>query len=132
LCWAGRDDHSSSSGLDPYGFIGKYQGLDVGSKTSAELAQEIEQILTRSQSTAQAMGAALVHRFANSGSYVDARRNFDALLHVPKDVWQADVALLLEVERATAQNPQITDAWVGAGMLRDRIANFIGSKEPGF
>jgi hypothetical protein len=110
-------------GQDPYGFIGKYQGLQVGAKTPQELAKEIEQILVKAPATAEAMAMTLVHRFSNSGSYSDARQNFRDLAQIAGGVWTAD--LLDEVERATQDNPQITNAWEGTGMLRDRVEAFL-------
>jgi hypothetical protein len=113
-------------GQDPYGFIGKYQGFVAGGRIFDDLADEIRDTLVSNDLTASRMAAALVHRFATSGSYAEAKTNFQALAYVPGTALTTE--LLDQIERATADNRQITDAYYGTGMLRDHVTRFIAER----
>lgn len=61
-------------GLDPYGFIGKYQGLQAKDKTVGQVASEIFGVLLSSQKTKGRMLDCLVNLFLLSGTVADANR----------------------------------------------------------
>lgn len=61
-------------GLDPYGFIGKYQGLQVKDKTVGQVASEIFNIILSNQKTKGKMLDCLVDQFLLSGTAADANR----------------------------------------------------------
>ena len=71
-------------GLDPYGFIGKFQGIngriDGVDKGIEALSAEIFGILLGHRLSAKAMADALVYQFEKSGSFADARANAKLLL----------------------------------------------------
>jgi hypothetical protein len=60
-------------GQDPYGFIGKYQGMDGSRSDAAALAQKSFDIILANKLTGPRMRSALVSRFEQSSSFQAAR-----------------------------------------------------------
>lgn len=75
-------------GLDPYGFIGRFQALAGAGKDADRIATEIAQVLAGHQQTRLKMAHAIVAAFETSNSFAEAR-----------------------VRAAVKDNPQIKDAW---------------------
>ncbi|MBW2641693.1 MAG: toll/interleukin-1 receptor domain-containing protein, partial [Deltaproteobacteria bacterium] len=61
-------------GIDPYGFIGKYQGLQAKDKTVGQVATEIFSVILSNQKTKGRMLDCLVDQFLLSGTVDDANR----------------------------------------------------------
>lgn len=61
-------------GIDPYGFIGKYQGLQAKNKTVGQVASEIFSVILSNQKTKGRMLDCLVDQFLLSGTVDDANR----------------------------------------------------------
>ncbi|MDA1061966.1 MAG: toll/interleukin-1 receptor domain-containing protein, partial [Chloroflexi bacterium] len=59
-------------GLDPYGFIGRYQGLP-GAESPVELARSIVDVLISHELTSPAMGQSVVRALETAPSYAAAR-----------------------------------------------------------
>jgi hypothetical protein len=75
-------------GLDPYGFIGRYQALSVGKgQTSADIALAVFELLVRKERSRDAMARALVSRWADTGSFDAARENYSFLKKIPSEGW---------------------------------------------
>jgi len=61
-------------GLDPYGFIGKFQGFQAKDKTVAQVASAIFDIILSNQKTKGRMLDCLIDQFLLSGTTDDADR----------------------------------------------------------
>lgn len=100
-------------GLDPYGFIGKYQAVQGAGKTPSILSDDVADILVTHPLTASRMARPAVTRFASSYSYDNARKNFARLQRIPANAWtpeQLDLA-----QEAVAGNNQLSECIVPGG-----------------
>jgi hypothetical protein len=73
-------------GLDPYGFIGKYQGLKVDGKTVAQVAFEVFRILATTEKTRGRMLTCLVdtmHHSANEKGALEKLNSLKTIEDVP-------------------------------------------------
>lgn len=107
---------SVRDGLDPYGFISKYQAINGQRKSAAETARAIYRILVQHPKTSAAMASALVTLFEASDSFAEAKRRVGLLGDIVN--WTPD--LLRRIEEAVRTNSQIEDAWGVLGQV-DRI-----------
>jgi hypothetical protein len=94
-------------GLDPYGFIGKFQGYQIAEVPYATIANEIIKILSRHGQTALKMASALVKRFEESSSWESAKATMSLL----EECAVIDEAVLNRIEAAQENNGQISNAW---------------------
>jgi hypothetical protein len=112
-------------GQDPYGFIGKYQGLTVANKQPlAEIARSIFDLLLRDPRSRGDMAEVLVNRFRRSRSFEAVRTNVGYLRRIPPEAWTD----LLKASAMTAheENGQIEQAFVGQSMAPNVVAKLIG------
>lgn len=100
-------------GVDPHGFIGKYQAATPKNTAAPAVADAIFRALARHSRAMHDMAGPVVHRYAASGSFDGARANFALLEQVPDDAWTAE--LVEVVERAADANTQIELAVVSEG-----------------
>lgn len=96
-------------GLDPYGFIGKFQAIAGVGKSADDLAAEIFELLLKHRDAAPRMASALVNRFAESPSYNAARDNLKLIQRIPKRAWSPE--LIAAVETACTTNHELTADW---------------------
>ena len=94
-------------GLDPYGFIGRYQGFPGLGQKPAELADGVARILAKNPRTQTKMASALVTRFEESDSFATAKQGAAHLGLVAS--WTD--ALKARVRNAIKTNGQISGAW---------------------
>jgi len=66
-------------GIDPYGFIGKYQGLQAKDRTVSQVASAIFEIVLSNQKTRAKILDCLVTQFLVSGTFDDARHWLELL-----------------------------------------------------
>ena len=69
-------------GMDPYGFIGKYQGLQGNGKTIGQVAQSLYEIVANHSKTKDAMASALVNQVVVSTDPSVAIKKLDLLRNV--------------------------------------------------
>jgi hypothetical protein len=93
-------------GLNPYGFIAKYQGYNVDKVPYSMIAQDIPKILARHGSTSLIYAKALVKPLECSGSF-DRAKSTIALL---EECAVIDEELLQRIEGAM-ENLQVKEAW---------------------
>ena len=110
-------------GLDPYGFIAKYQGIQGIGKQPATLVDEVVDALASSELTAARMIVPAAQAFSRSGSYNQARATFRTLTMLPEVGWPGDVLDLLE--QAASTNDQIRDGVYDQERLPDLVAAFV-------
>jgi TIR domain-containing protein len=101
-------------GVDPHGFIGKYQALNVSDDMTAwTVAEKVFAALARSRLTMEAMAPAVVRRYTQSGSFDGTRAAFAYLRSIPEPAWTP--ALIEQVERAAENNTQVKYANLPGG-----------------
>lgn len=93
-------------GLDPYGFIGKYQGLQGQGKHESKLAEEIVNILFTNPNSQQQIINALVHVFGNSESFAQSKKIIELLENAP---YLTDDQIKL-LEKAAKENRQVRES----------------------
>jgi hypothetical protein len=78
-----------SLGIDPYGFLARYQALS-GHREPKLLAGAVFELLMRDTRTAASMVEAVVGRFERSFSFDNARMNFNLLNQLALDALEID------------------------------------------
>ncbi|HMJ34823.1 MAG TPA: toll/interleukin-1 receptor domain-containing protein [Baekduia sp.] len=108
-------------GVDPYGFIGKVQGLtlpaDLDPKwLGPKLGDEVFGLLARNPLTAARMADPIVRRFATSWSWDNTRAAWPYLVGLPRTAWTED--RLAMVREAAKSNVDVTQGVLldGTGM----------------
>lgn len=69
-------------GLDPYGFIGKYQGIQANQKNIGEVAEEIYQTLVKSPKTRGKIIAAITNAISQSTEINEALEKVELLKNI--------------------------------------------------
>lgn len=96
-------------GLNPYGFLGRYQALPVKEgQSQVDIALAVFELLVRKEQSRDAMARALVDRWANTGSFDAARENYGFLRKIPREVWTQRLAN--DVWEARERNGELRDA----------------------
>lgn len=109
-------------GINPYGFIGRYQALPGENQTAGQIARNIFEILVRHNLTAAQMANALVSQFEDSGTFQEAISNVKLLEDVK--VWTPE--LLRSLENSIQRNSQISGAWGVPEKVRVLITRHTG------
>jgi hypothetical protein len=122
-----------NAGSQPYGFFGSIQAIQRGQLTAWQLSLPVFRAIAVGSFRAaparrpQAPDAAraVVRAFCNCGSYDVTRARFPLLEFIPRDLWTRE--MVAELEQATADNNQISEAFLDQGVpvpqaVRDLIA----------
>ena len=108
-------------GRDPYGFIGRYQGISGLGRTAPDLSQEIlTTLLRRMESTRGRMTEALVVRFERAESYEHAK----TLVRVLSSLDALSQDQITRLELAFGSNSQVADCWAVQETLPGLIRRF--------
>jgi TIR domain len=94
-------------GVDPYGFVSRYQAFTPLPADSGAVASGLFDILCKHDLTAEKMGPALVSLFADSCTFADAKQKVKLLERVRR--WTPE--MLREIEQAVEKNSQIRDSF---------------------
>lgn len=94
-------------GLDPYGFIGKFQALQGASKDHKVLAKELFDIFLQNPTIGPKITSALVKMLSESSSFVESKRLVD-LIEKSAYLTSKHVALMKESIDA---NGQVSSSW---------------------
>jgi hypothetical protein len=108
-------------GSVPYGFMGRYQGLDARKMEPPEIAAHLFAILVDHLLSSGHMASAIVSNFEDSPSYNETRRRL-GLVERTK-AWTPE--LLQRLEGSIERNGQIKDCVIGAGTVPDRIRAIV-------
>ncbi len=108
-------------GEDPYGFIGRFQGISGGALTQAALATQIFAILKHNDRTKDRIAYGLMANFVQSNSFREAKANMTLLCRA--EYW--DKSLSARCLEALEKNAQIN----GATGVPGQLANIIKSHE---
>lgn len=109
-------------GLDPYGFIGKYQALQGIGKDKSILAKELFEILFVSSTIGPKITGALVQQLANSFSFDESKRLIN-LINKSSYLNSKHVAAM---KKAAKNNSQVFSSW-GVPEKIDQIAKKFDS-----
>lgn len=115
----------SLDGVNPHGFIGKYQRMNTeeGALPSS-VADQLVDLLARHEKTSLSMAHQIVVRYANSGSFDNARYNYERLLEIPKEHWTANLAKM--AEEAPQSNSQIALAVTRTGQkMPEQVTKYL-------
>lgn len=91
--------------IDPYGFIGKFQGVQGKGKLPKELAMEISSLLISAEKTKKKMAEGIIEMFVNSRNYQTAREGVGKL----KLISYINDALMKKLEMGLTENSHIRD-----------------------
>jgi hypothetical protein len=100
-------------GLDPYGLMGKYQGLQGVGPSSTETAHAIFELLIRHNLTAGSMAAGLIGRLEDAENYETANRLAGLLEKV--ETWSP--GLLRRLENVPKANSQVAEGWTAQRVI---------------
>jgi TIR domain len=106
-------------GMDPYGFMGKFQGLQGTNKKDLEIAEEIFKLLINSDENNERISKAIIIKFINSSSFREAIDTMDLLQHVTF----INEDLLEKLRIARENNDQIYKSIGVPGRLEHFIKN---------
>lgn len=111
------------SGLDPYGFIGRYQAVQGGGVSGYALAERLIEVLVAHRSTSLRIAPSLVRRLETSASYEGTRRVMALIEQIPS--WTPE--LLRRMEAAAQHNDQVSEAVIrGTGQpVPERIRELL-------
>jgi hypothetical protein len=104
-------------GIDPYGFIGKNQGIRGSGKTESTLANEIFNILINHASTRLSMANAAITYFSESISFARAKSNAALLERLPT----ISSENAKRIAHASKTNSQIAEAFGVPGKIRSLL-----------
>ena len=93
---------SVRQGLDPYGFIGKYQAVQGAGKTPAKLADELFKLLIVNPVVGSKITDALVQRLSNSTSFASSK-TLIKYVKQSKFVDSSHISVLLEAVKGNSQ-----------------------------
>ncbi|MEW6595595.1 MAG: toll/interleukin-1 receptor domain-containing protein [Thermodesulfobacteriota bacterium] len=93
--------------LDPYGFIGKYQALQVKGKTADAVAIGIIELLAAKPQIASKISQALVTCLRGSSSWARSKRLMDLI----EKCRQFSPDVIEELKTAVQENSQVSAAW---------------------
>lgn len=94
-------------GMDPYGFMGKFQALTAGESPQELIANQIFHILRNDERVKDLVESSVLYNFINSKSFVEAKDRW-RLVKDFIDHWTVERRYMLEV--SYARNSQIAGA----------------------
>jgi len=109
-------------GLDPYGFIGKYQALQGAGKSAGQLARELFDLFLPNPHIGPKITGALVGLLSNAGSFQEAKR-LTNLIGQSSFLTSKQTSAMKE---AAENNGQVSGAW-GVPEKINRIADAVES-----
>ena len=108
-------------GVDPYGFMGKYQGIQCVNLNPQKMAGEIFSALVKNSLTGEKIQDSIIGYFEGTPSFAEARRRIDLLQHVK--TWSPD--RIQRIHQSLEKNSQIRNA----NGIPDRVRYIISRHE---
>jgi len=109
-------------GLDPYGFIGKYQGLQGSGKDLKQITKEILMVLLSNENSQQKMVHGLVHSFIESESFAESKEKIGLIEGAP----YLSTELLQLLENSIKDNSQVRGSWGVPESIKALKKKFMG------
>ena len=95
-------------GIDPYGFIGKYQGVSGLNKEVEDLCDDIFDVLCKHDTTRTEMAGALVAKLCTSESFVESRTTVGLLSGLKENI---TTKMAEKLQEASKSNGQVREAF---------------------
>jgi hypothetical protein len=111
-------------GMDPYGFIGKYQALIGHNKDASSLAKEIYELFWTKSSLKERLIESLVTRFEDSESF----RHTNDLMEYICRIENTSPQIIDRLEKAPENNLQVKDAWAVERTLPHLLQKLRGER----
>lgn len=109
-------------GIDPYGFLGRFQGLPGSSKPEV-VAEQIYSVLAKKPKVAHILAAASVDQFINCKSFEMSHQYLNALKRLPADILTQEQRD--SIETAVQTNPKLK----GAHFMVDKVRTFLDTRK---
>lgn len=109
-------------GLDPYGFIGKYQGLQGSGKDFNKISKEILMVLLNNPNSQQKMIHGLVYSFIESESFAESKEKIGLIEEAP----YMSMELLQLLENSVKENSQVRGSWGVPESIKALKKKFMG------
>jgi hypothetical protein len=107
------------NGLDPYGFIGKYQALTITGQTFIAIARQMFNLLCNHPVTNPMLTEYVVSSFVNSWSWESARFDMSLL----EDIRSLNQSQLTRIEKAVETNSKLKDTFTVPDRVRRLLTN---------
>lgn len=107
-------------GIDPYGFFGKYQGIQGYNKPIDELAHDIFNVLNSNKSTQKYISEAIVNLFEDSSSFEEAKSS----MALVEELEYLDEKIILRIGQAVSVNSQLRNSFVVPDRAKALIERF--------
>jgi hypothetical protein len=107
-------------GMDPFGFIGRYQGYQGDKCTPPQIAEAVFRIIAKHPQTSSRMAACLVQLFERVNSWEDARHYFPLI----EKCDGLDGRLASRISHALETNEKIREAWGIPERITKLLARF--------
>ncbi len=109
-------------GIDPYGFIGKYQALQAKDRIPKDIAKEIIELLAAKPQIAFKISNALVGCLESSSSWAEAKRIMDLI----EKCRQFSDDALERLKAAPRGNAQVRESWSVPERIKKIVENIGG------
>lgn len=109
-------------GLDPYGFIGKYQGLQGSGKDLKQISNEILMVFLNNENSQQKMLHGLVYSFIESESFAESKEKIGLIEGAP----YLSTELLQLLENSIKENSQVRGSWGVPESIKALRNKFMG------
>jgi hypothetical protein len=117
---------SVRQGVDPYGFISRYQAVRGSSRSAVEVASDLFRLFIRNPKTAAATAESLVAAFEDSNSFADAKHRVNQLSNIVS--WTPE--LLRRIDTAVRENDQVSHSWGVPGQVAQILGANGGEARP--
>jgi len=115
---------SLRKGMDPYGFLGKYQGLQTNGKNISKVAEGIFQIFISNGKTRDKMFSSIIGLFLRSNNLTDA----EAKLNLISSIDNIPVKYVVRLNERALENDMINNTDSLIEKLNDLFVKFNLSK----
>ena len=109
-------------GLDPYGFIGKYQGLQGSGKDLKQISKKILTVLLNNENSQQKMVHGLVYSFIESESFAESKEKIGLIEEAP----YLSTVLLQLLENSISENSQVKHSYGVPESIKALKKKFMG------
>ena len=94
-------------GIDPYGFLGKFQGLQAKGKKIKAIAFDVFKLLNQKEESSELISKSIINKFVNSTSFIKSLETIPIL----EELTHIDRESLGELKNAGESNLQIKGAF---------------------
>ncbi len=111
-------------GIDPYGFIGRYQAIRGSDLTAEELATKVFDVLWRDREHHPLVEQSVAYALAESHSFAQTRLLYRYIREV--NLWSSD--MIDVVQDSLERNRNVYDAWYGSRDVSRLLEDLLDDK----